>query len=116
MAWGGGNAIAHRAVDAVMGPRTIRHETVASTAPAADSTAMAASSNPGGSDTCGVRIKAFQDVSSAVTVFVRDSFDVNLAPFCFHNGKKICELSMFISSSVMIIPLRLIFVFQPVYA
>ena len=34
MTWGAGNAIGHRVVDAVMGPRTIKHETVVSEAAA----------------------------------------------------------------------------------
>ena len=58
MAFGGGSAVAHRAVDAVMGPRTIQHETVASEAAAA---APAPASSSLGSDACGVHTKAFQD-------------------------------------------------------
>lgn len=57
MAFGTGSAIAHRAVDAVMGPRTIQHESVVSEAAAA-----APSANNFGSDACGVHTKAFQDV------------------------------------------------------
>lgn len=56
MAFGTGSAIAHRAVDAVMGPRTIQHESVVSEAAAA-----APSANNFGSDACGVHTKAFQD-------------------------------------------------------
>lgn len=60
MVFGTGSAIAHRAVDAVMGPRVIQHETVASSAPAA---ASAPTMNSlGGSDACGGQSKAFQDV------------------------------------------------------
>ncbi|KAL0335040.1 UNVERIFIED_CONTAM: hypothetical protein Sradi_4715900 [Sesamum radiatum] len=58
MAFGTGSAVAHRAVDAVMGPRTIQHETVVSEAaatPAPNAPSM------GGSDACGVHSKAFQD-------------------------------------------------------
>ncbi|KAA8545669.1 hypothetical protein F0562_020880 [Nyssa sinensis] len=58
MAFGTGSAVAHRAVDAVMGPRTIQHETVASEtagAPAPTTNSI------GASDTCGVHSKAFQD-------------------------------------------------------
>nr|CAD1827911.1 unnamed protein product [Ananas comosus var. bracteatus] len=40
MAFGTGSAMAHRAVDAVMGPRTIQHETVATEATAAAATPM----------------------------------------------------------------------------
>lgn len=42
MALGTGSAMAHRAVDAVMGPRTIKHETVVSeaVAPAPAATTM----------------------------------------------------------------------------
>ncbi|XP_011087965.1 coiled-coil-helix-coiled-coil-helix domain-containing protein 10, mitochondrial [Sesamum indicum] len=58
MAFGTGSAVAHRAVDAVMGPRTIQHETVVSEAaatPAPNAPSM------GGSDACNVHSKAFQD-------------------------------------------------------
>lgn len=60
MAFGTGSAIAHRAVDAVVGPRTIQHETVVSeTAAAAPAATMG---NAVGTDACGVHSKAFQDV------------------------------------------------------
>ncbi|XP_051134123.1 uncharacterized protein LOC127253520 isoform X2 [Andrographis paniculata] len=58
MAFGTGSAVAHRAVDAVMGPRTIQHETVVSEAAA---TPAAAATSMGGSDACNVHSKAFQD-------------------------------------------------------
>ncbi|XP_075501783.1 uncharacterized protein LOC142539911 [Primulina tabacum] len=56
MAFGTGSAVAHRAVDAVMGPRTIQHETVVS-----EAATLPASSSMGGSDACTVHSKAFQD-------------------------------------------------------
>ena len=55
MAFGGGSAIAHRAVDAMMGPRVIKHETVASSVPSAASVYT-------GSDACVDQSKAFTDV------------------------------------------------------
>ncbi|KAI4296451.1 hypothetical protein L6164_036407 [Bauhinia variegata] len=58
MAFGTGSAMAHRAVDAVMGPRTIQHETAVSEAAAP--AAPAASASFGG-DACNVHSKAFQD-------------------------------------------------------
>ncbi|EPS59096.1 hypothetical protein M569_15712 [Genlisea aurea] len=58
MAFGTGSAVAHRAVDAVMGPRTIQHETVASEAASAVQAPAAASL---GTDACSVHSKAFQD-------------------------------------------------------
>ncbi|KAL3514278.1 hypothetical protein ACH5RR_026995 [Cinchona calisaya] len=61
LSFGAGISMAHRAVDAIFGPRTIKHETVATTAPAADSATMATNSSLGGSDACGVHMKAFQD-------------------------------------------------------
>ncbi|KAG6492791.1 coiled-coil-helix-coiled-coil-helix domain-containing protein 10, mitochondrial-like [Zingiber officinale] len=57
MAFGTGSAIAHRAVDAVVGPRTIQHETVVSEAAAA----AAPMGNAVATDACGVHSKAFQD-------------------------------------------------------
>ncbi|XP_042393985.1 hemiasterlin resistant protein 1-like [Zingiber officinale] len=59
MAFGTGSAIAHSAIDAVMGPRTIQHETVASEAAAA--VPAAPMGNAVGTDACGVHSKAFQD-------------------------------------------------------
>nr|DAD22162.1 TPA_asm: hypothetical protein HUJ06_023625 [Nelumbo nucifera] len=59
MAFGTGSAVAHRAVDAVLGPRTIQHETVVSEAAAA---APAPTMNNVGSDACNIHSKAFQDV------------------------------------------------------
>lgn len=56
MAFGTGNAVAHRAVDAVMGPRTIKHETVVSEAVSASPVAKSMTS-------CDIHSKAFQDVS-----------------------------------------------------
>ncbi|KAL0412653.1 UNVERIFIED_CONTAM: hypothetical protein Sradi_1467000 [Sesamum radiatum] len=56
MAFGTGSAVAHRAVDAVMGPRTIQHETVVSEAVAPPAPAA---TNMG--DSCSVHSKAFQD-------------------------------------------------------
>ncbi|PKU86496.1 uncharacterized protein C6C3.02c [Dendrobium catenatum] len=58
MAFGTGSAVAHRAVDAVLGPRTIQHETLASQVPEAASVPMA---NISGADACSVHSKAFQD-------------------------------------------------------
>ncbi|KAL2905894.1 Uncharacterized protein RDABS01_004604 [Bienertia sinuspersici] len=55
MAFGTGSAMAHRAVDAVVGPRTIQHETVG----AAEAQPAPTSSSAG--DACGIHNKAFQD-------------------------------------------------------
>ncbi|KAJ4716762.1 Cox19-like CHCH family protein [Melia azedarach] len=60
MAFGTGSAVAHRAVDAVMGPRTIQHETAVSEAAAAAAPAPTTSSFAG-SDACNIHSKAFQD-------------------------------------------------------
>ncbi|KAL9252886.1 hypothetical protein AKJ16_DCAP07334 [Drosera capensis] len=59
MAFGTGSAVAHRAVDAVVGPRTIQHETVASGTDA--SAAPAPMANSFGADACASQTKAFQD-------------------------------------------------------
>lgn len=59
LAFGTGSAVAHRAVDAVVGPRTIQHETVASEGAAAPAPTT---NSLGGSDACGIHSKAFQDV------------------------------------------------------
>ncbi|XP_076954827.1 uncharacterized protein LOC143629437 [Bidens hawaiensis] len=56
MAFGTGSAIAHRAADAIMGPRIIKHETVPAAGPEA-----AAATTSSYSDACGMHYKAFQD-------------------------------------------------------
>uniref|UniRef100_A0A6M2F137 CHCH domain-containing protein n=1 Tax=Populus davidiana TaxID=266767 RepID=A0A6M2F137_9ROSI len=58
MAFGTGSAVAHRAVDAVMGPRTIQHETMVSEAAAPSAPAA---SSMGGAGACNIHSKAFQD-------------------------------------------------------
>ncbi|KAG8062141.1 hypothetical protein GUJ93_ZPchr0003g17658 [Zizania palustris] len=58
VAFGTGSAMAHRAVDAIMGPRTVQHETVVSEAAAS----AAPMGNAAGSDSCNDHSKAFQDV------------------------------------------------------
>ena len=63
MAFGTGSAVAHRAVDSVMGPRTVQHEV---TGPAA--AAPAPTANSVGGDACTVHSKAFQDV--CVSIFL----------------------------------------------
>nr|ABK23486.1 unknown [Picea sitchensis]ABK26979.1 unknown [Picea sitchensis] len=61
VAFGTGSAIAHRAVDAFLGPRTVQHEVVQAEAPAAAQTSMPAMSNLSGKDSCGNHSKAFQE-------------------------------------------------------
>ncbi|KAH0861251.1 hypothetical protein HID58_089512 [Brassica napus] len=56
MTWGAGNAIGHRVVDAIMGPRTIKHETVVSEAAPASPVA-----NSMASASCDTQSKAFQE-------------------------------------------------------
>ncbi|KAH0861543.1 hypothetical protein HID58_089804, partial [Brassica napus] len=74
MTWGAGNAIGHRVVDAVMGPRTIKHETVVSEAAAPASAPHVANSMGSASAappvanmafaSCNSQSKAFQENSS----------------------------------------------------
>ncbi|XP_010547644.1 PREDICTED: coiled-coil-helix-coiled-coil-helix domain-containing protein 10, mitochondrial [Tarenaya hassleriana] len=61
LAFGTGSAVAHRAVDAVMGPRTIQHETVVSEGSSAAAAPMASSTGLGA---CDIHAKAFQDCLS----------------------------------------------------
>ncbi|XP_042758039.2 uncharacterized protein LOC122197916, partial [Lactuca sativa] len=56
MAFGTGSVVAHRAVDSIMGPRTIQHEIVGATVLDASAT------NTSVSDACGMHSKAFIDV------------------------------------------------------
>ncbi|KAJ7965885.1 putative Cox19-like CHCH family protein [Quillaja saponaria] len=58
MALGTGSAIAHRAVDAVMGPRVVEHENVTKAAATAPHGSMAGSAD---SEVCGGQSEAFLD-------------------------------------------------------
>jgi len=58
LAFGGGSAVAHRAVDSIMGPRTIQVE---NTGPEATSASPSVMSNAAGSDSCNIHNQAFQD-------------------------------------------------------
>lgn len=61
--WGAGSSIGHRAVDAIFGPRVVKHETVASSAPEIVTSAAAPNANSlGNSEACGGQSKAFTDV------------------------------------------------------
>lgn len=60
MAFGTGSAVAHRAVDSLMGPRTIQHETV----PAAAGSAAPELSK----DACGMHLDAFTKVCFNIKV------------------------------------------------
>ncbi|KAK8597053.1 hypothetical protein V6N13_001679 [Hibiscus sabdariffa] len=65
--WGVGTAMAHRAVDAIVGPRVFKHETVASSEPAAPAPAPARAPNTNiamNSDACGGQSKALSDCLS----------------------------------------------------
>ncbi|XP_057978188.1 uncharacterized protein LOC131164767 isoform X1 [Malania oleifera] len=75
MAFGTGSAVAHRAVDAVMGPRTIQHETVSSEGAAAP---VPMTNNPGGPDACGSHSKAFQDVCKTFPFYAIGKFYLDL--------------------------------------
>eukprot|EP00252_Welwitschia_mirabilis_P016057 TRINITY_DN35520_c0_g1_i1.p1 TRINITY_DN35520_c0_g1~~TRINITY_DN35520_c0_g1_i1.p1 ORF type:complete len:146 (-),score=39.24 TRINITY_DN35520_c0_g1_i1:274-711(-) len=60
MAFGTGSAMAHRAVDGVLGPRTVQHEYVSSESASAQS-ASPQSVNASGVEACANQSKAFQD-------------------------------------------------------
>ncbi|KAI5063363.1 hypothetical protein GOP47_0021910 [Adiantum capillus-veneris] len=63
MAFGTGSAIAHRAVDGIMGPRTVTHEHATPDAPA--SAASPNLTTVSGSDACTNQTKSFQDCVNA---------------------------------------------------
>ncbi|EEF29615.1 coiled-coil-helix-coiled-coil-helix domain-containing protein 10, mitochondrial [Ricinus communis] len=82
MAFGTGSAVAHRAVDAVMGPRTIQHETVVSEAAAAAPAPAA-----GGADACSIHSKAFQDcVNSFGSDISKCQFYMDMLSECRKNS------------------------------
>lgn len=95
MAFGTGSAVAHRAVDAVMGPRTIQHETVVAEAAAAPVSAASSA----GSDACGVHTKAFQDVSVDFNPF--NYYSMQIGGYFFQPSSQY-DLSCFLKKILMI--------------
>lgn len=81
MAFGTGSAVAHRAVDAVMGPRVIQHESVDSSA--APSSVPTAASNVGGSEVCNGQSKALQDVGFVFSMLLITQLCLVCIPFYF---------------------------------
>ncbi|KAI3509435.1 hypothetical protein L2E82_24984 [Cichorium intybus] len=80
MAFGTGSAVAHRAVDAVMGPRTIQHEAVVAAA-----TEMPTNSSV--SDACGMHSKAFQDcINSSGSDIGKCQFYMDMLTECRRNS------------------------------
>lgn len=79
MAFGTGSAVAHRAVDSVLGPRTIQHETVASEVAAAPAPAA---NSMGGADACNIHSKAFQDVCKTI---IDDLFGNEIVPVLIYS-------------------------------
>ncbi|KAL8168058.1 hypothetical protein V2J09_009557 [Rumex salicifolius] len=80
LAFGTGSAVAHRAVDAIMGPRTIQHETVATES-------SSSASIPINSDACGAHNKAFQDcVSSYGSDISKCQFYLDMLNECKRNS------------------------------
>eukprot|EP00245_Coleochaete_scutata_P018202 TRINITY_DN9338_c0_g1_i1.p1 TRINITY_DN9338_c0_g1~~TRINITY_DN9338_c0_g1_i1.p1 ORF type:complete len:142 (-),score=36.39 TRINITY_DN9338_c0_g1_i1:714-1139(-) len=83
MALGTGSAIAHRAVDSFMGPRTVQHEYV--NGPPAEGAAPAAAA-----DACGNQSKAFQDcVSANGSDIARCQFYVDMLNQCRNSSSQV---------------------------
>ena len=68
MSFGTSSAMAHRAVDAVMGQQTVQHEIVVSEAAAPAAPVM-------DGDACNIHSNAFQDVWQALCCLVFPQFD-----------------------------------------
>ncbi|KAL5705313.1 hypothetical protein ACHQM5_023632 [Ranunculus cassubicifolius] len=84
MAFGAGSEVAHRAVEAVMGPRTIKHETVVSEATGVSSSAMG---GVDGSNACKDHSKAFEDcLSSNGSDIGRCQFYLDMLSECRRNA------------------------------
>ncbi|XP_031114456.1 coiled-coil-helix-coiled-coil-helix domain-containing protein 10, mitochondrial-like isoform X2 [Ipomoea triloba] len=84
MAFGTGSAVAHRAVDAVMGPRTVQHEMVGGPAPDAQAPTT---NSVGGSDACGMHTKAFQDcLNSSGNDISKCQFYMDMLSECRRNS------------------------------
>ncbi|KAK2983181.1 hypothetical protein RJ640_018526, partial [Escallonia rubra] len=84
MAFGTGSAVAHRAVDSVMGPRTVQHETVA---PEATAAPASTTNSFAGSDACGMHTKAFQDcLNSSGNDISKCQFYMDMLSDCRRNS------------------------------
>ncbi|KAJ8645560.1 hypothetical protein MRB53_007308 [Persea americana] len=84
MAFGTGSAVAHRAVDAVMGPRTIQHEAVVTEAAGAGAVPV---SSVSGSDACSMHSKAFQDcLNSSGSEISKCQFYIDMLNECRKNS------------------------------
>ncbi|CAN6854741.1 unnamed protein product [Brassica oleracea var. botrytis] len=82
MAFGTGSAVAHRAVDSVMGPRTIQHETVE-----AASASVAPVGSSMFSSSCDIHAKAFQDcISSYGSDISKCQFYMDMLSECKKNS------------------------------
>ncbi|OMO59332.1 hypothetical protein COLO4_34249 [Corchorus olitorius] len=68
MAFGTGSAVAHRAVGAVRGPRTIQHETMVTEGSAAPASATTTNSLAS-SDACGIHSKVFEINGTSVMAY-----------------------------------------------
>ncbi|KAL9667781.1 hypothetical protein QQ045_002149 [Rhodiola kirilowii] len=81
--WGVGTSIAHRAVDAIMGPRTIKMEEVPATA---------AMINPGTADACQHNMKAFGDcLNSQLNDISKCQFLMDMLTECKRNNSGAAE-------------------------
>ncbi|KAI3525533.1 hypothetical protein L1887_04389 [Cichorium endivia] len=81
LAFGTGSAVAHRAVDSIMGPRTIQHETVPGAA------VPEASTNTSVSDACGMHSKAFTDcINSSGNDISKCQFYMDMLSECRRNS------------------------------
>ncbi|XP_002981832.2 coiled-coil-helix-coiled-coil-helix domain-containing protein 10, mitochondrial isoform X1 [Selaginella moellendorffii] len=61
LVFGAGNAVAHRAADAIMGPRVVQHEMTPSSQAASTPAEALPQPTSSGSDPCLKQFKAFQD-------------------------------------------------------
>ncbi|CAA0806724.1 Cox19-like CHCH family protein [Striga hermonthica] len=86
MAFGTGSAVARRAVDAIMGPQTIRHENVVTeAAPLAP-----VATSMGVSEACNVQSKAFQDcLNSSGDDISKCQFYMDMLAECKRNSASV---------------------------
>ncbi|PWA59145.1 hypothetical protein CTI12_AA388900 [Artemisia annua] len=80
--WSTGNAMAHRAMDAIMGPRTVQIENVPAAAPAAQ---VASSAAP--ADACASQNKAFYDcINTSGSDISKCQFYMDMLSQCRKSG------------------------------
>ncbi|KAG0467884.1 hypothetical protein HPP92_017212 [Vanilla planifolia] len=91
--FGTGSAIAHRAVDALLGPRAVRHEVVAPSEQACVASSTPHATGTKGYDACNLQSKAFQDcINSNGSEITKCQFYLDTLNECRHASAEVVHV------------------------